>query len=262
MESTIGRGRNTRTRKRKSSIYNQNKASKIIKQVIISTAIFVIILTAKNIDNSFTSYITNQTINILRTDTEISAVTASIKQMAQGLNISNDKLKSVFNSHLPSETTEQTNQIPVEIQEKIYNGTIPENIKFEAPISGIITSGFGMRINPITKEREFHEGIDIDPLNDENIKSVSDGQIVEVKESNSLGNYIKIKHDENMYSLYAHASSVLVKEGQRIKKGEIIARPGNTGMSSGKHLHFELLKDGKVIDPQKLFTFKSSTDLK
>lgn len=261
MESTISRNRNTRynynSRRKKSLFYDQKRITRIIKQSIICAAIFVAFLTIKNIDNTITNNISTRIASILKTDTEINTLVYSVKQFLSSLNITNEKLQSVFNNQglVNFPQSQKTNIIPQGMEEKIYDGELLKSKVFEVPVSGVITSNFGMRINPITKENEFHEGVDIDAKSGEGIKSTLDGQVIEAKSSESLGNYVKIKHEDELYSLYAHASNLLVKEGQMVKKGEVIANVGNTGYSVGNHLHFELRKGDKLVDPQKVINF-------
>lgn len=106
------------------------------------------------------------------------------------------------------------------------------------PISGTITSPFGNRIHPITKVAQFHNGIDISAPNGTAIKAPMSGVIERLWTDNSNGNAIHIKHNDNLISGYAHLSKFNVKQGQSVKKGDVIGYVGSTGMSTGNHLHF------------------------
>ncbi len=258
MESTIPRSRNTRSsyggRKRKTSINSKNRISAIIRQTIICMAIFVIIFTIKNVDSSITNYISIKTSNILKADSDINYLIDSTKKIFQSLNISNEKLKAVFGSSNPitKSDNEEVNLIPGEMNDKIYDWSQLIQLGFHNPINGVITSAFGNRISPITNQNEFHEGIDISPVGSDQIMAVLDGEVLETGNNASFGNYLKIKHND-LISVYAHAEKIVVKQGQKVAKGDLIAIAGNTGASVGKHLHFELWKDEKMVNPQKLF---------
>ncbi len=113
--------------------------------------------------------------------------------------------------------------------------------------------GFGMRYHPILHIVRMHEGIDI--LTDVGTKVVSaaDGVIEFVGIRNGLGNCVVVNHGFGYETVYGHLSRALVKEGQKIVRGAPIALTGNTGLSSGPHLHYEVLHDGVNIDPQQFF---------
>lgn len=108
---------------------------------------------------------------------------------------------------------------------------------------GVITSGFGWRWG------KRHEGIDIGLPVGSDIKAADGGVVTLAAYSSSYGNYIIIDHGGNMSTLYAHNSKLLVKKGDKVYKGQVIAKSGNTGRSTGPHLHFEVRKNGVPQDP-------------
>ena len=118
----------------------------------------------------------------------------------------------------------------------------------KTPTEGVVTSAFGERIDPISGEQSFHYGIDIAADEDVPIHAVSDGYVAEIG-NNSYGNYIVIAHDNGLQSLYAHCNTVNISEGDYVKSGEEIAAVGMTGRATGNHLHFELWRAGKILDP-------------
>lgn len=118
----------------------------------------------------------------------------------------------------------------------------------KTPTSGIVTSGFGQRTDPLDGTESFHYGIDIAADEGTPIYAVSDGIVCETG-SNSYGNYIVIEHDGGLQSLYAHCSRVEKCEGDLVEAGELIAAVGMTGRATGNHLHFELWRAGKILDP-------------
>lgn len=118
------------------------------------------------------------------------------------------------------------------------------------PAEGKITSKFGYRISPFTGRRQFHHGIDI--ANDQGTDIVAAGTgIVTFSGWNAgYGKTIIISHGNGYRSVYAHNSENLVEVGQKVKKGDMIAKMGNTGRSTGPHLHFEIHYKGEQIDPE------------
>lgn len=106
------------------------------------------------------------------------------------------------------------------------------------PISGKLTSPFGNRIHPVTGKLSFHNGIDISAPNGTPIKAPISGIVAKLWSDNRSGNALNIQHGENLISGYAHLSKFNVKQGDSVKKGDVIGYVGNTGMSTGNHLHF------------------------
>ncbi|MDD3981705.1 MAG: M23 family metallopeptidase [Spirochaetales bacterium] len=124
-------------------------------------------------------------------------------------------------------------------------------MQFQWPARGPISSPFGYRANPFTGLRTFHSAIDIVVSVGTNIRATIDGRVADTGYNSVFGNYIIIKHDSGYQSLYAHLSKIIVKEGSYIDKGSVIGLSGNTGQSTGPHLHFSLFKNGQALDPIK-----------
>lgn len=117
-----------------------------------------------------------------------------------------------------------------------------------------IASGFGYRIHPIYKTLRMHEGMDFTAPVGTPIYATGDGKVERLKdEMSGYGNVIMINHGYGYETLYAHMSSIIVKPGQSVKRGEIIGYVGNTGRSTGPHLHYEVRKNGKPINPVHFF---------
>lgn len=117
------------------------------------------------------------------------------------------------------------------------------------PVYGRITDRFGYRKDPFTRKRKFHEGLDIGADYGASIKAVADGKIIFAENKAGTGRTIKISHARGISSIYGHTSKILVKVGQTVKKGDIIAKVGNSGRSTGPHLHLELRLYGTAVDP-------------
>ncbi len=120
---------------------------------------------------------------------------------------------------------------------------------FTYPVTGRLTSPFGNRRDPFTGKLSFHTGIDIAAQTGTGIKATLDGTVSYTGISPIYGNYIIMSHGGGYQSMYGHLSVVSVKRGQSINQGEIIGRVGNTGRSTGPHLHFSVYKNGKLINP-------------
>jgi murein DD-endopeptidase MepM/ murein hydrolase activator NlpD len=113
-----------------------------------------------------------------------------------------------------------------------------------------MASGYGYRIHPIYKVRKFHYGMDFSAPTGTEIFATGDGVVLEVKRKyNGYGRHVVVKHGFGYETLYAHMSKILVKEGQSVKRGEVIGLVGNTGTSVAPHLHYEVHKDGKKVNP-------------
>ena len=118
------------------------------------------------------------------------------------------------------------------------------------PASGPVTSSYGTRIHPITGQKKAHTGIDYGSPHGSNIVAAAAGKvIVSGYNSGGYGNYVVINHGNGITTLYAHASALLVSKGQSVSQGQVIAKVGSTGMSTGPHLHFEVLVNGRHTNP-------------
>ncbi|NPV54341.1 MAG: M23 family metallopeptidase [Firmicutes bacterium] len=117
------------------------------------------------------------------------------------------------------------------------------------PVRGIITSRFGYRKSPFGGGKEFHDGLDIAANMSTPIVAAGSGRIIFTGWLAGYGRTVILDHGYGYRTQYSHASSILVKKGQRVKKGDAIARVGSTGRSTGPHLHFMVSVNGKLVDP-------------
>jgi murein DD-endopeptidase MepM/ murein hydrolase activator NlpD len=121
------------------------------------------------------------------------------------------------------------------------------------PVPGAITSPFGMRWSPfVAGVRHMHYGVDIGCREGTPVAATKDGVVTFVGYDSGYGNRIEVAHAGGWLTLYAHNNRILAKVGQVVKKGDIIALSGNTGASTGPHMHYELHQNGVAIDPIKL----------
>lgn len=134
-----------------------------------------------------------------------------------------------------------------------FLGEANDVIDFTSPIDNpSITSEYGLRINPLTEEEQFHLGIDVVSLTNLNVYAVAHGTVSYTGYDDSYGNYMVIDHKDGYQSLYAHLEEIFPHTD--VLQGEKIGVLGSTGASTGEHLHIEILKDGENIDPLSLIT--------
>lgn len=117
------------------------------------------------------------------------------------------------------------------------------------PSSSDISSGYGMRLHPILKKYRMHTGIDISASSGKSIVAANNGIVKYSGWQSGYGNTLIIDHGGGITTLYAHCSKLLVSVGDSVKAGEVVAKVGSTGLSTGPHLHFEVRKDGETQDP-------------
>lgn len=162
--------------------------------------------------------------------------------------------KTQFNNLVKSIQTQidSFNGIPV------ISNNVPDKIKavytgasvMIMPVDGVVTSQFGVRANPLDPaDDELHTGIDISGDEGTPIKAALDGVIIKVEENEEIGRAVRIKHAGGLETLYGHCSEILVDENKTVKQGDYIAKVGHTGNATAPHLHFEVIRDGKQVDP-------------
>lgn len=119
------------------------------------------------------------------------------------------------------------------------------------PIGGNfkMTSGFGMRVDPFTNTLARHEGLDFTAMHGTPILATADGTVTRSGWEDTYGNIVEVTHAEGFMTRYAHISKRHVTEGQRVKRGQHIADVGSTGRSTGPHLHYEVFRNGHVLNP-------------
>lgn len=118
-----------------------------------------------------------------------------------------------------------------------------------APAVGVLTDGYGSRNDPITGRRAFHRGLDISARRGTPVHAPADGVVVFAGRNGGLGKTIRISHGFGFTTLYGHLHEMSVELGDEIHRGDLIGSVGNTGRSTGSHLHYEVHEDGKAKDP-------------
>ena len=112
-----------------------------------------------------------------------------------------------------------------------------------------VNSNYGWRLHPITHDYRFHHGVDIPAPTGTNIGAARSGTVIEVGSTAARGNYIKVQHDDGLVTLYQHCNSILAQQGDKVAQDQTIATVGSTGKVTGPHLHLEVWKNGKDVDP-------------
>lgn len=153
--------------------------------------------------------------------------------------------------------SKETNQTPAPSLKEIIEKTVQDQIApeqhkpdtFEAllPVNGTITSGVGIRVDPIDGQLRQHNGIDIAVPEGTPVHSVAAGVVVYAGLRSGYGWAVLVEHDNGMITLYGHNSKLMVTQGETVKKGETIALAGSTGRSTGPHVHFEAWQSGNNI---------------
>jgi murein DD-endopeptidase MepM/ murein hydrolase activator NlpD len=128
------------------------------------------------------------------------------------------------------------------------------SMTWPCPSSSVITSPFGNRKHPILRKYKLHTGVDIGADKGASIVAANSGTVIMAQyDKNGYGNMVVIDHGGGITTLYAHASKILVKVGQDVKSGEVIAKVGSTGLSTGNHLHFEVRVNGEPRSDEGLY---------
>ena len=133
------------------------------------------------------------------------------------------------------------------IKSKLLPTIQPVNVSYNA-------SGFGWRLDPFTGRSAFHEGIDFPSPTGTPILAAAGGVVIAAEYHSQYGNMIEIDHGNDIVTRYAHASKLLMKVGDIVKRGQVVAYIGSTGRSTGAHLHFEVLVKGVQQDPHKFLS--------
>lgn len=203
--------------------------------------------------------------NIYRLIFEADPIPKSIRKAGYGGVNRYQDLTGFKNSELVISTSKKIDQVTKQlyIQSKSFDEiidlaknktTMLASIPAIQPVSNKdlsrMASGFGNRIHPIYKTKKFHAGMDFSAKTGTPIYATGDGEISKVKRSRKgYGNHVVINHGFGYKTLYAHMSKYIVKKRQKVKRGDIIGYVGNTGTSVAPHLHYEVHKDGKKINP-------------
>ena len=213
--------------------------TQLVLSLIITGVLFLVCRTDSNLSQNIKAFYSS----ICETDIAVSEIFDSFKNVVQ-------------ETFSPS-VEESTGETETTTGEKAVFSPVFLTVNLENPIKeGNITSKFGYRISPITNKYSLHTGLDIAAPENTRIYSAYNG-IVEKSEYHEInGNYIVIKHSDTLKTTYNHCNKLLVKEGETVRKGDVIALVGQTGYATGNHLHFEVLLNGKYINPLYVLSYE------
>jgi len=191
-----------------------------------------------------TEYVTKKvlTVNIIR---------LSAEQIIELYNFNNEQKKQL-NELMSDDYTDLWNKLIGGSGEIIMSGSSWVSkgyFTWPLPETFTITSYFGTRVDPISGEIKTHGGTDIAAPGGTPILAAADGTVVVASyDADGYGFYVKLKHDDTYSTIYGHCSALLVSAGQTVKQGQVIAKVGSTGYSTGNHLHFEVIQNGVRVD--------------
>jgi murein DD-endopeptidase MepM/ murein hydrolase activator NlpD len=144
----------------------------------------------------------------------------------------------------------QTLKVPADKKQYSIAKASSRSSKFmKMPARGRLSDRYGWRNHPVYRKRLFHAGIDIAAPKGSPIKAAMSGKVIYAGRRSGYGKLVIISHSNGYSTRYAHCSSILVKKGQQVKQGQLVARVGATGVATGNHLHFEVRKNGKTLNP-------------
>ena len=200
--------------------------------------------------------------NVAKADVEPEAKTIVNHKVQNGESLSiiakkyNTTVRDIVNENNMTNTVlmaGQTIKVP-EKKKKNYKITTVSNKNTEkyawkAPTKGWVSSPYGWRNHPVRKKRIFHAGLDLAAPKGTAIYSVAPGRVIFAGTRGGYGKVVIISHENGLSTRYGHCSKLLVKNGQFVKEGQLIAKVGATGVATGNHLHFEVRKNGKTQNP-------------
>lgn len=207
--------------------------------------------------------------NIYRVIFEAEPIPASVRKAGFGGVDRYNELQGYDNSDLMVETTKKLDRLAKQmyIQSKSFDDVVNMVKNKEVMLSSIpaiqpisnkdlkhVPSGFGWRTDPIYKTPDFHPGIDFTANMGTKIYATGDGVVDRADNlAQGYGNHVVINHGFGYQTLYGHMSRILVRPGQKVKRGELIGLVGSTGRSTGPHVHYEVIKNGEKINPVNFF---------
>ena len=255
-------GKNRTTTVNVSSKKDFKLLKKMIIQIIVCLTIYSIFYLVKNNNYIFSEDLINKTKEILSYDVNFGQIYNNAVQSLNSMKSDNTQNVEAENQTTEQQTengiggaeeqveenqaTEQTQEL-TQMEQDVQD--IKNSISFIKPIEGTITSTFGWR-NPTTSTvPKYHTGLDIANVSGTVICSATDGDVVLASSEGDFGNHLKIQIND-VTIIYAHCKTLYVKQGDHITQGQQIAEVGSTGNSTGPHLHFEIRKQDRIVDPK------------
>jgi len=177
----------------------------------------------------------NETINLVQeTKDEFAEIRTLLEEMTSSIPLTISKAKQAH---------------PLQMQKAVLSASKQATSIMWPTLSKVITSSFGYRTDPFNGSSAFHSGIDIAGNIGDPVYAAQDGEVTTVEQKGARGKYIIIKHKTGLETWYMHLSGMNVSTGEKVRKGQQIGRLGSTGRSTGPHLHFQVVKQNKPINP-------------
>jgi murein DD-endopeptidase MepM/ murein hydrolase activator NlpD len=177
---------------------------------------------------------------------KIAIQVGSTKEELQDIQTNRRKLEKALDEF---EQTSREIEAEIRRKEKSNPGKILGSGKIIWPVKGPITSPFGWRFHPILRKQMYHSGLDIAVSSGTQVHAADAGVVVVSGWQGGYGNFVAIDHGNGIATCYGHNSQLLVREGEKVYQGQVIALSGSTGLSTGPHVHFEVRRNGVPVDP-------------
>jgi murein DD-endopeptidase MepM/ murein hydrolase activator NlpD len=181
------------------------------------------------------------------------SMTPTTKNLPLGIDMDKLIFRSVFDriQNIGNEANRNALQLQQLLSTLSQQKSLLSSVPSVTPVDGWITSGFGRRISPFTGQKTWHQGIDVAAPIGSPIYAPADGVVIFSGAKAGFGNFVMIAHGYGVVSRYGHNAQNMVQPGQKIKRGDQIATVGMTGRTTGPHLHYEVLLNGRNVDPKK-----------
>jgi len=258
--------------RRKSSGRNKfNYKEKLGLQIAVCLLILMFAGIIKGADTSITKGISATMTNALSEDIDVSQLTSPIISILNGIMGGNEKstaeadtidqipdsmpqeASASSNGNKDTDTSKSIQDSAVTIDAAASSTAQAATIKYKGifitPAAGVLGATFGDTTDQLTQKVKSHKGVDIEAPNGTEIKAASGGIVIESAFEKTLGYYVKIEHNNGYTTIYAQCSQLIAKKGQNVNQGDVIAKVGSTGISTGSYLHFEVWKDGNAVNP-------------
>ena len=164
-----------------------------------------------------------------------------------------DVPRGVGGPNLPADSPERTSELDSRLtaieSQLARRSAIASSTPTVAPVRGLLNSGFGERTDPFTGQGAFHPGLDISTRRHEPVLATAEGTVIKSGWSGDYGKAVEIAHTTGYTTIYGHLDAVLVADGQHVRRGERIGLVGSTGRSTGPHLHYEVRKEDRAVNP-------------
>jgi len=251
----------------------ERSSGRRMRQMAVSAVLLLLVVTVKLALPDVMEQYRQQLLSLLGEDTDFAAAFSSVGRIVapEGTvgEALNDAYVAVFGSQnsvedaatpegrrpeagAPEETASADDTAVYTAETTPANVCLTQQVlgfAYAAPVSGEITDGFGFREHPILQKQKFHYGVDIAAESGAVIRAFAAGTVTVVAESSDLGKYVEVLHEGGVTSLYAHCSAITASSGQQVALGDPIAEVGETGQTTGSHLHFELQRGSVYLNP-------------